>query len=153
MNDNFSHWFLTSIYAVSIYTVHSLHELPAYTEVYLYLCEFSIFHRCLPSGTEIHYNYIQWFICNTLTVSLDKVTGWMTGVLLSTEALFFFATASRPVGGPPNFLFWWVPRVRRPKRKTGLLLVPIICLLECVTYQLHPLKMERTPSFLPVALT
>jgi hypothetical protein len=36
MNHNFSHWFLTSIYAVSIYTVHSLHELTAYVEVYLY---------------------------------------------------------------------------------------------------------------------
>jgi hypothetical protein len=27
----------TSIYAVSIYTVHSLHELTAYIEVYLYM--------------------------------------------------------------------------------------------------------------------
>jgi hypothetical protein len=31
----FSHWFLTPIYAVSIYTVHSLHELTAYIEVCL----------------------------------------------------------------------------------------------------------------------
>jgi hypothetical protein len=30
----FSHWFLTSIYAV-----YSLHELTAYTEVYLYTHE------------------------------------------------------------------------------------------------------------------
>jgi hypothetical protein len=37
MNCNFSRWFLTSIYAVSIYTVHSLHELTAYIEVYLHL--------------------------------------------------------------------------------------------------------------------
>jgi hypothetical protein len=35
MNYNFSHWFLTSIYAVSINTVHSLHELTTYIEVYL----------------------------------------------------------------------------------------------------------------------
>jgi hypothetical protein len=37
MNYKFSHWFLTSIYAVSIYTVHSLHELTAHIEVYRYL--------------------------------------------------------------------------------------------------------------------
>jgi hypothetical protein len=37
MNYSFSHWFLTSTHAVSIYTVHSLHELTAYTEVCLYM--------------------------------------------------------------------------------------------------------------------
>jgi hypothetical protein len=33
-NYNFSHWFLTSIYAVSIYTVHSLHELTAFEQTF-----------------------------------------------------------------------------------------------------------------------
>jgi hypothetical protein len=37
MNYNFSHWSFTSIYAVSIYTLHLLHELTAYVEVYLYV--------------------------------------------------------------------------------------------------------------------
>lgn len=32
----FSHWFLTSIYAVLRYVVHLLHKLTAYIEVYLY---------------------------------------------------------------------------------------------------------------------
>jgi hypothetical protein len=37
MSYNFPHWFLTSIYAVSRYTVHTSYELTAYVEVYLYL--------------------------------------------------------------------------------------------------------------------
>jgi hypothetical protein len=37
MNYNFSDWFLISIYAVSIYTVHSLHELTAYIYIYVYI--------------------------------------------------------------------------------------------------------------------
>jgi hypothetical protein len=52
MNYNFSHWFLTSMYEVSIYTVHSLHELTAYMEVYLYSGESKLRLKSDPSISE-----------------------------------------------------------------------------------------------------
>jgi hypothetical protein len=54
MNYNFSRWFLTSIHMV-----HSLHELTAYIEVYLYKPQIISWILCEISSQQEKHTYIQ----------------------------------------------------------------------------------------------